>query len=76
MRLKALDQIHLSSVRPDSLRVGEEFDVSDALGGELMEKHPTRFERVHISGEKAAPSPLNKVDAPPANKSTVKRPRK
>lgn len=76
MRLKALDQIHLSSVRADSLRAGEEFDVSDALGDELMVKHPSRFERVHTSAEKAAPAPLNKADSPPANKSTVKRPRK
>lgn len=76
MRLKALDQIHLSAVRPDSLRAGEEFDVSDALGDDLMQKHPTLFEHVGATAAKAAPAPINKADAPPANKSTLKRPRK
>lgn len=43
MQLKALDQIHISSVKADSLMPGDEFSVSAALGKELLKKHPGKF---------------------------------
>lgn len=43
MKLKALDQIHISSVKADSLKPGDEFSVSAALGDELLKKHPGKF---------------------------------
>lgn len=71
MKLKALDQIHVSSVKPDSLRPKEEFEVSDELGNELLKKHPGGFERLET---KAEPAPLNKAEpAAPANKAITGR---
>jgi hypothetical protein len=65
MRLKALDQIHISSVQADSLRRGQIFHVSDVTGAELLMKHPALFERLDDSqdeGEKAeGAAPLNKA---------------
>jgi len=83
MKLKALDQIHVSSVQADSLRKGQEFRVSDALGAELLKRHPTTFEQLAddeadadaYAGEKAAPEPLNKAEPAPPNKA-ASRPRK
>lgn len=65
MKLKALDQIHVSAVKPDSLRPGEEFEVSDALGKELVARHPQRFDVLEgpaDGGAKAEPAPPNKAD--------------
>lgn len=67
MKLKALDQIHVSSVKADSLRPGEEFEVGDALGKELVAKHPQRFAvlegAAEADGEKAEKPPANKADS-------------
>lgn len=46
MNLKILDQVHLSGVSPNTLTPGEVVAVSDALGQELLEKHPDKFEEV------------------------------
>lgn len=67
MKLKALDQISITSVQADSLRPGQEFEVSDAFGTDLMKSHPGKFET--ISGGKAEPALDNKAEgAAPANK--------
>lgn len=69
MKLRVLDQIHISSVQADSLRAGQKIDVSDALGNELMKKHPTKFQRLDKPAAKRAATPKNKaVPAAPANK--------
>jgi hypothetical protein len=52
MKLKTLDQIHISSVKADSLMPGEKFSVSASLGKELMKKHPGKF--IDLDAEKAA----------------------
>lgn len=44
MKLRALDQVHISSVQPDSLRPGQVFEVTNATGKELMKAHPHLFE--------------------------------
>jgi hypothetical protein len=76
MKLKALDQIHVSSVKADSLQPGEEFEVSAATGKELLAKHPSTFQQIEepeVSPEKAEPAPENKAEpAAPANKATKK----
>ena len=46
MKLKALDQLHVSAVQSDSLRPGQVFDISDAAGAELLARHPTKFEQL------------------------------
>lgn len=71
MKLKALDQIHVSSVKADSLRPGEEFEVNDVQGAELLKAHPNRFEQ--IGGAKAEPKPANKAEPAPANKADNRR---
>jgi len=60
MRLRAKDQIHISAVKPDALRPGEEFEISDTAGEALVKQHPTMFER--LDGEKQERVPLNKMD--------------
>jgi hypothetical protein len=69
MRLKALDQIHISSVSRDTIAPGQEFACSDALGAELLKKHPTLLEVVE--GAKAdGAAPNNKaLGGAPSNKS-------
>jgi hypothetical protein len=54
MRLHVLDQVHLSSVSSSSLGSGAEVDVSDALGRELLEKHPDKFKRFDQVGGQGA----------------------
>lgn len=67
MRLRAYDTIHISAVRADNIRPGDEIDVSDATGAELMKAHPGIF--AIVSQEKAEPEPQNKAEpAAPENK--------
>ena len=75
MRLKALDQISISAVKSDSLRPGEEFDVSDDFGADLIKRHPSLFERIAEDvEEKAETDPSNKAEgAAPANKASIGR---
>jgi len=75
MKLKALDQVHVSSVKPDSLRPGEEFEVSDEVGKSLLKAHPQKFQQVGQQvSEKAEAAPKNKAEgAAPANKAKTQR---
>lgn len=79
MKLKALDQVHISSVKADSLQPGEEFEVSAATGKELLAKRPGTVEQVAdedsgVPDEKAEPAPENKaVSAAPANKAAARK---
>lgn len=82
MKLKALDQIHISSVQADTIAPGTEFAVSAVLGRELLKKHPDRVELV--SDEEPEPetqeeakmeAPLeNKAEPPLSNKAEVAAP--
>lgn len=75
MRLKALDQISISAVKSDSLRPGEEFEVSDDVGADLLKRHPSVFTEIAGSAAaKAEPDPRNKAEgAAPANKAITGR---
>lgn len=73
MKLKALDQHHVSSVQADSLRPGQEFEIGSAQGKELLKRYPAVFELVEDDAEeaeeKAESNPENKaIKAAPANK--------
>lgn len=75
MKLRALDQVHISSVQADSLRPGQEFEVSDDLGAKMLKSLPGRLEQVEVAppAEKADPAPENKAEpAAPANKAAPK----
>lgn len=72
MKLKALDQMHISAVQRDTLRPGQVFEISDAAGEELLKKHPSKFVCVE-SGAKAEQPPRNKAEGgAPANKAANK----
>lgn len=76
MKLKALDQVHISSVQADSLRAGQEFYVSEATGKDLLERHPTKFEKISDDDAPAAapiaPIALRKAEQPAQNKAEAK----
>lgn len=63
MKLKVTGQLHVSAVSSDTLRPGQEIEVSAALGEELLAKHPICFAAV-----KADRKPANKKAAEPQNK--------
>ena len=74
MKLRALDQVHVSSVKPDSLRPGEEFEVSDETGKDLMKALPGKFSEVGVGGRaKARKPPANKAAPEPLNKAGSKK---
>ncbi|RYG79418.1 MAG: hypothetical protein EON59_16245 [Alphaproteobacteria bacterium] len=74
MKLKAIDQVHVSAVKADSLQPGEVFEVSAAAGRALLAKRPGIFELVEDEvEEKAEPARDNKaLAAAPANKAAKK----
>lgn len=64
IRMRALDQLHVSSVQADTIRPGEEFETTTAEAERLAAQGLA--ERVE---EKADPAPANKArKAAPANK--------
>jgi hypothetical protein len=66
MKLKANDTLHVSSVKADNLAPGEEFEVSDDFGRQLVERG--------LATEVKSDAPVaNKKEADPANKSAKPR---
>jgi hypothetical protein len=60
MKLKVLDQLHVSAVSAETLRPGQEIDVHDALGAELLKKHPRVFSALKTKAAKAKVEPDSK----------------
>lgn len=74
MKLKATDQVHISSVKRDPIAAGEEFEVSHAMGKELLAKHPGLFAQVRPQDAKTESTPQNKAEgAAPANKASGRK---
>lgn len=75
MKLKALDQINISSVSSDSLRPGQEFTVSKSEGEQLMKVHPQLFQKISDDepAAKAEIEPIGKALSAPANKADNRR---
>ncbi len=82
MRLKVLDQVHVSSVQPDALRPGQEIKVTPEEGEALLSKLPAYFEQLEsdqetppapeaAEGEKAEPAPPNKAAPARKNKASA-----
>ena len=65
--MKAVDTLHLSEVRADSIQPGEQFDVSGATAEDLEKRGLAS----RVGGVKADPAPANKAEAPPLNKATA-----
>lgn len=77
MKLRALDQIHVSAIQPDALRPQQEFEVSKGAGEALLKAHPDKFEVIEneaeAPAEKAAQPLENKAEPAPANKAVTGR---
>jgi hypothetical protein len=46
MKLKALDQVSITAVKSGLIQPGEEFEISDAAGQDLLDKRPDDFEKM------------------------------
>lgn len=74
MRVKANDQLHVSSVQAAAFKKGEEFDVSDAEGEELLDKGlvtkvaAPRAPAARKPAAKKAPAAKNKMRPAAKNK--------
>lgn len=72
MRLRAIDQIHISSVRAETLRPGDSFELNESAARVLLKAHPGVIE-IDDGSVKAERRPLNKALRAPANKGNPKR---
>lgn len=68
MKIRALDQVHISSVQADSLRPGQEFDVADELGEKMLKSLPGHLARVDEPAPAPAEVPARKEKQPHPNK--------
>lgn len=72
MKMKVVDQLHLSALGPATMAKGAEFEVSDPLGKDLEQKGlATRVEPAKTATDSAAksePAPANKKEPAPVNK--------
>lgn len=66
MKMRVVDQLHVSSVGPNTMAKGAEFEISDDLGRSLAERG---LAAPVGAAEKAEPAPSNKAEPAPANKS-------
>lgn len=66
MKVKAKDQLHVSSVRSEVIRPGEEFEVSQRVGKSLVDRglvtevRASRVKKARAPSNKQAPAPDNK----------------
>ena len=68
MKLRANDTLHVSSVGPDNIAPGQEFEVAEDTGRQLVEKG-----LASVVKAKSEPKPANKMDAAPLNKSSFSK---
>lgn len=78
MKVRVLDQLHVSSVSADTMPKGTVFAVSAPLGKELVAKglvevveaeaEPAPAPAEDQASRKAEPAPANKAEQPPPNK--------
>jgi hypothetical protein len=64
VKMKAVDQVHISSVKADSLQPGEQFEVTEATAKDLEDRGLAK----RVGGAKAEPAPTNKAEPAPTNK--------
>lgn len=69
MKFKAKDTLHVSAVKADNILPGEEFEVSDDFGRQLVE----RGLATEAKGEKSVSPVENKMEDAPANKASKPR---
>lgn len=66
MKLKANDTLHISSVKADNILPGDQFEVSDERGRDLVQRGLAT--EVKPPAAKKAAEPSNKKAAEPSNK--------
>lgn len=78
MKLKAKDQLHISNVKPDPIRPGEEFEIADPEGRQLLDrglatrvKAEKKMDKSSKRESKAAEQPTNKAAPVPSNKAAA-----
>lgn len=77
MKMKVVDQLHLSAVSRDTMPAGHEFEVSDDLGGQLAAKGlAVPINEMAGESQKSEPPPQNKAEPAPDNKAQKGRGRK
>lgn len=71
--MKAVDTLHISSVKADNIMAGEEFEVAGHLADDLEQRGlATRASVAPVPEAKQEPAaPENKMVAAPLNKSTT-----
>jgi len=67
MKMKVVDQLHLSALGPHTMGKNTEFEVSDDQAADLEK----RGLAVRVGATKMAPSVLNKQVAPALNKQII-----
>ncbi len=66
--MKAIDTLHISSVGPENIAPGEEFDVSTGVADDLESRGLAK----RVGASKEAPAaPENKMEAAPENKGLI-----
>lgn len=65
MKMKVVDQLHLSALGPNTMGAGEIFECSDALAADLEKRGLAVPAEPRAKKEKA---PKNKAEQPPKNK--------
>lgn len=68
MKLKATDTLHISSLGPDPIRPGEEFELHDPDAKKLIDRGLAK-KVATPAAEKAKAKPRNKAAPKPKNKS-------
>lgn len=62
MKLKATDTLHISSVGPDNMAPGTEFEVADDIGQSLVDRGLAKAIKAEAPVEnKMTPAPANKA---------------
>ncbi len=71
MKLKANDTLHVSSVKADNLLPGEEFEVSDDIGRQLVDMGRATEVKGKAAAKSEPAAPENKAEPPPENKAPI-----
>lgn len=71
MKLTANDTLHVSSVKADNLLPGEEFEVSDDMGRQLVEMGRATEVKGRAAAKSEPAAPENKAAPPPENKAPI-----
>lgn len=64
VKMKAIDTLHISSVGPNAMQPGQEFEISDTFADDLEKRGLAK----RLGAAKKDPAPANKMEDAPVNK--------